>query len=147
MLKNDTLKNCTSRIGLYGSAPPPPGATGTLQRTLTRNYVCCRPRSISSSNVISPQMATVELFVPLLKMINTVDNVLMKNDIFARVLERLWKPADHLLVICSWKTVVKGVFGNILRIFQSYVQKSLMAKSQKISGTKINDKIRLLAIG
>ena len=25
MLKNDTLKNGTSRIGLYGSAPPPPG--------------------------------------------------------------------------------------------------------------------------
>ena len=23
MLKNDTLKNDTSRIGLYGSAPPP----------------------------------------------------------------------------------------------------------------------------
>ena len=23
MLKNDTLKNGTSRIGLYGSAPPP----------------------------------------------------------------------------------------------------------------------------
>ena len=27
MLKNDTLKNSTSRIGLYGSAPPPPGRT------------------------------------------------------------------------------------------------------------------------
>ena len=24
MLKNDTLKNGTSRTGLYGSAPPPP---------------------------------------------------------------------------------------------------------------------------
>ena len=24
MLKNDILKNGTSRIGLYGSAPPPP---------------------------------------------------------------------------------------------------------------------------
>ena len=24
MLKNDTLKNGTFRIGLYGSAPPPP---------------------------------------------------------------------------------------------------------------------------
>ena len=24
MLKNDTLKNGTSRIGLYGSLPPPP---------------------------------------------------------------------------------------------------------------------------
>ena len=27
MLKNDTLKNGTSRIGLYGSAPPPSGRT------------------------------------------------------------------------------------------------------------------------
>ena len=25
MLKNGTLKNSMSRIGLYGSAPPPPG--------------------------------------------------------------------------------------------------------------------------
>ena len=32
MLKNDTLKNGTSRIGLYGSAPPP-GA-----RIRPRNY-------------------------------------------------------------------------------------------------------------
>ena len=28
MLKNDTLKNGTSCIGLYGSAPPPPPPQG-----------------------------------------------------------------------------------------------------------------------
>ena len=30
MLKNDTLKNGTSRIGLYGSAPPPSPEASTL---------------------------------------------------------------------------------------------------------------------
>ena len=30
MLKNDTLKNSTSRIGLYGSVPPPRGFDTTL---------------------------------------------------------------------------------------------------------------------
>ena len=42
MLKNDTLKNGTSRIGLYGSAPPPAetmaqpstGLTNILRRQL-----------------------------------------------------------------------------------------------------------------
>ena len=35
MLKNDTLKNGTSRIGLYGSAPPPPGLG------MVSSYVTC----------------------------------------------------------------------------------------------------------
>ena len=30
MLENDTLKNGTSRIGLYGSAPPPTPEASTL---------------------------------------------------------------------------------------------------------------------
>ena len=36
MLKNDTLKNSTFRIGLYGSHPPPPGHTNSDLR-LARN--------------------------------------------------------------------------------------------------------------
>ena len=38
MLKNDTLKNGTSRIGLYGSAPP-----GHSQQANRLNYRSSRP--------------------------------------------------------------------------------------------------------
>ena len=39
MLKNDTLKNGTSRIGLYGSAPPPPDKHGGFQNIVLPNPV------------------------------------------------------------------------------------------------------------
>ena len=38
MLKNDTLKNGTSRIGLYGSAPPPPEASTLNIREVVKFY-------------------------------------------------------------------------------------------------------------
>ena len=34
MLKNDTLKSGTSRIGLYGSAPPPEVSTLNIQEVV-----------------------------------------------------------------------------------------------------------------
>ena len=42
MLKNDTLKNGTSRIGLYGSAPPPPGVVHTtvFLDSSVLDYIC-----------------------------------------------------------------------------------------------------------
>ena len=46
MLKNDTLKNGTSRIGLYGSAPPPGGVRPSnwsivfLDLELSSKYTC-----------------------------------------------------------------------------------------------------------
>ena len=39
MLKNDTLKNGTSRIGLYGSAPPPPGINHSKMQNVKQNWV------------------------------------------------------------------------------------------------------------
>ena len=40
MLKNDTLKNGTSRIGLYGSAPPPsPRFESTIEAALNSGDV------------------------------------------------------------------------------------------------------------
>ena len=40
MLKNDTLKNGTSRVGLYGSAPPPGHVNDQkrLNKTVSTTY-------------------------------------------------------------------------------------------------------------
>ena len=46
MLKNDTLKNGTPRIGLYGSAPPPPAKL--------RLHILCKNKHFSTANTISP---------------------------------------------------------------------------------------------
>ena len=62
MLKNDTLKNGTSRIGLYGSAPRVTGVLGPkLAQSLypikgsiepTHGSVCSGVRKLQSMNVL-----------------------------------------------------------------------------------------------
>ena len=49
MLKNDTLKNGTSRIGLYGSAPPP-GRSSNNERTV--RYIMKTQKLISDCKMV-----------------------------------------------------------------------------------------------
>ena len=50
MLKNDTLKNGTSRIGLYGSVPP--GDTGIIRELKQTDAAAKRRRSHSNLHSI-----------------------------------------------------------------------------------------------
>ena len=53
MLKNDTLKNGTSRIGLYGSAPPPPGNRAMVPQQKSSLYLATVHISVVNLNKYS----------------------------------------------------------------------------------------------